>query len=61
MEAPRKEAERAQKATEESMLLHAQLHTQHKQLAAMDAPAAHAFAMQRAQMAKESQAIAHKL
>jgi len=60
-EATQKKSERGQKATKESRLLHAQLQSQLQQLAAADTAAAHAFASQRAQMARESQAIAQKL
>ena len=58
MEATRKEAKMARKATKETKLLQAQLQAELQQLATTDAAATHAFATQRAQMAMESQAIA---
>ena len=59
-EAARQEAELARKAAEDSRLLHAQLQEQLQQLAVADAAAAQAFADKRAQMAKESIAIAQR-
>ena len=61
MEAARKEAKMARKATEQSRLFQAKLQAQIQQLATPDVSEAQAFASQRAHMAKESQAIAQKL
>ena len=60
-ETTRQKAERARPEAEESGLLQTQLQSQLQQLAAANAAAAQSFAAQRAQMARESPAIARKL